>query len=324
MVEQCRMRDGMRTNNERSNMKHVVMTSYFLLAVAAFAARLPPTPEYMDAKSAVKAHADFPLVGEYVATAGGKALQANMLKDGTFLVAEYQKGLPGAGWDGSAIASSVKTAEELKAALAGFKKAERTSVTMGKRAPTDAVLKFPDDVTNVKDGIMLAGAKTKKNLRSFKMHLEFKLPFKPGRNASHQDRGNSGIYIFNNYEVQVMDCFSLDYRHPENNAIKLESNHKQWCGALYKMKLPDVNMCYPPLRWQTYDIEFTAPEFEGGKKVKNARISVRHNGTLIHDDVELMKGTGAGAGRKQLAEGPVFFQAHGNKVMYRNVWAVGK
>jgi len=117
-------------------MKHTVSTFYFLfLVVTAFAAPKQAPPEYMDVKSACEAHPDFPLVGEYVARTGDRALQANMLKDGTFLVAEYRKGLPGVGWDGSAIVSSVKTAEELRGILAGFHKAERTSVTMGEERP---------------------------------------------------------------------------------------------------------------------------------------------------------------------------------------------
>jgi hypothetical protein len=87
------------------------------------------------------------------------------------------------------------------------------------------------------------------------------------------------------------------------------------------MKTPDTHMAYPPLRWQTYDIDFMAPQFDGDKKIKNARITIFHNGIKIHDDVELKTGTGAGAKRPQLAKGPVFFQAHANPVVYRNVWA---
>jgi len=182
---------------------------------------------------------------------------------------------------------------------------------------------MPDGFSNVKNGILWAGGSTKKNVGSFKMHIEFMLPFKPSRNPSNQDRGNSGIYIFNNYEIQVIDSFALDFK-SENNAIKLESINKQWCGCFYKMKLADTNMAFPPLTWQTYDIEFSAPVLENGVKVKNARITVFHNGIKIHDNFELVTGTGNGAKRKQLAKGPIYFQNHGNPTMFRNVWIVNK
>ncbi|MDF7825648.1 DUF1080 domain-containing protein [Pontiellaceae bacterium B12227] len=288
---------------------------------ASGAPKKTPAPSYATVEAATKAHADFPMVGEYVSNDGKTAFQANMLPDGTFLVARYTGGLPGAGWDKSAIDSSIKTTDQLKATVKDFQKVERTSPTLGKPQPADAILKFPADFTNVKDGILLGGGVTKKELSSFRLHLEFMMPFKPGRNLSNQDRGNSGIYIFNNYEVQVMDSFGLDFEHPENNANKIESKNNQWCGSLYKAKLPDVNMTFPPLQWQTYDIDFTAPVFDGKKKIKNARVTVRHNGVLIHDDYELLSGTGNGAKKPQLAEGPLFFQAHGNQVMYRNIWA---
>jgi len=279
-----------------------------------------PTTVYTDAESANRAVAGFPMVGEYVSNDQKSALQANLLKDGTFLVAIYQGGLPGDGWDRSALDSRKLTAGELKALLSNFRKLERESPTLGRPAPGNALLTLPDGFTNVKDGILMAGGKTKKDVGSFHMHLEFRLPFKPGRNPSNQDRGNSGIYIFNNYEIQILDSFALDLN-STNNAIQPESKNKQWCGSLYKTKLPDVSMVYPPLRWQTYDIDFQAPGFSEGEKVKNARVTVRHNGVLIHDDVELKTGTGNGARKKQLAKGPVFFQSHGNPVQFRNVWA---
>ena len=153
------------------------------------------------------------------------------------------------------------------------------------------------------------------------MHLEFIMPYKPHRNPSNQDKGNSGIYIYNNYEVQVLDSFGLDYTAKEF-PFKTNSQPFQWCGCLYKMKMADYNVCLPALRWQTYDIEFTAPVFEGDKKVKNAILTVYHNGVKIHDKVELEKGTGAGARRKQLARGPIIFQDHGNPTRFRNVWLV--
>jgi hypothetical protein len=257
-------------------------------------------------------------VGEYLAAE--EAMQVTLLKDGRFLAATYQGGLPGAGWDGSAIRSEVLTAEALAPRLNSFTRTERTSPTLGAEAPPDAVLKFPDDFTAVTNGIMMVGGRTKKDLASFRMHLEFMVPLKPGINPSNQDRGNSGIYIFNNYELQVIDSFALDLN-TTNNAVEAESLNTQWCGALYKLKAPAVHMAYPPLCWQTFDIEFRAPVFENARRIRNARITIYHNGVCIHDDVELESGTGQGAKRKQLAAGPVFFQHHGNPVLFRNIWA---
>ena len=80
-------------------------------------------------------------------------------------------------------------------------------------------------------------------------------------------------------------------------------------------------MCYPPLTWQTYDVNFKAARYEGAKKVKNARVTLRHNGVVIHDDVELPKGTPG-----KSPEGPdplgVYLQGHGNPVVFRNVWVL--
>ena len=295
-----------------------------ILLLATFSVRaadLLPTPVWTDPDIAMQDISGFFMVGEYLSKEGKTALQTTLLKGGDFLTATYLGGLPGAGWDKSPIKSEKLNPEVLTARLRNYTKTERKSPTLRKPAPSDAVLVFPDGFTNIEDGLMLAGGKTVKDLGSFHMHLEFMQPLKPGKNPSNQDRGNSGIYIFNNYEIQIIDTFALDYENPENNAIETESINKQWCGALYKMKRPDVNMTYPPLRWQTYDIDFTAPEFDGDQKVKNARITVLHNGVMIHNDVELKAGTGNGAKRPQLATGPIFFQNHHSPVVFRNIWA---
>ncbi|NQZ58547.1 MAG: DUF1080 domain-containing protein, partial [Lentisphaeraceae bacterium] len=268
-----------------------------------------------------KEHSGFKYQGEY--KKGSIAVQATVLKDGKFLVATYRGGLPGAGWDKTAIKSEVLSEGELQERVSDFTKVERVSPTMGKPAPANALLSMPSGFSNVKNGILHAGGKTKKDVGSFKMHVEFMLPFKPARNPSNQDRGNSGVYIYNNYEIQVIDSFALDFD-SKNNAIKLESINKQWCGCFYKLKLADVNMALPALVWQTYDIDFTAPVIENGTKIKNGRITVLHNGVKIHDDFELLTGTGAGARRKQLGRGPIYFQNHGNPTVFRNVWIVEK
>lgn len=303
----------------------VLFLTICLISIQANSASKEKVKVWTDAETAKAEHPGFAVQGEYKGKNDGAAIavQATVLNDGKFLVATYQGGLPGAGWDKSKIKSQVLSLEEVKSLTASMEKVNRVSPTMGKKAPDNAALKMPDDFTKVKDGILQAGGQTKKDVGSFEMHVEFMLPFKPGRNPSNQDRGNSGIYIFNNYEIQVIDSFALDFD-TENNAIKAESLNKQWCGCLYKMKLADVNMALPPLSWQTYDIEFTAPVMEGGKKVKNARLTVYHNGVKIHDDFELETGTGAGAKRKQLDKGPIFFQDHGNPAVFRNVWIVEK
>lgn len=152
---------------------------------------------------------------------------------------------------------------------------------------------------------------TKREFRDFQLHVEFKTPQLPP-DVRGQARGNSGVYLQRRYEVQILDSFGLP---PGNNE----------CGALYRVRAPDKNVCKQPGQWQTFDIAFHAARFEGdGKnatKVKNARITVRQNGVLIHDDVEIPKKTGAG--RPEGPEpGPILLQDHRNEVEFGNIWIV--
>jgi len=156
-------------------------------------------------------------------------------------------------------------------------------------------------------GFMLAGATTKRAFGDFHLHVEFRTPFMPL--AKGQARGNSGAYLQERYEVQILDSFGLE-------GVKNE------CGALYRTKAPDINMCYPPLSWQTYDIYFRAARFDpSGQKVADTRITVVHNGVIVHNNYALPNKTGAGK-----PEGPeprpIRFQDHGNPVVYRNIWLV--
>jgi hypothetical protein len=154
----------------------------------------------------------------------------------------------------------------------------------------------------------MQGATSKDAFKSHQLHLEFCLPYMP--EARGQGRGNSGLYVAGRYEIQLLDSFGLEGKDNE-------------CGGIYKISRPAVNMCLPPLSWQTYDLEFTAPTFDdSGKKVANGRITVRHNGVVIHDNIELPHPTPGGKGGAESDPGPIFLQDHGNPVRYRNIWVV--
>jgi len=152
---------------------------------------------------------------------------------------------------------------------------------------------------------------TKKDYRDFKLHIEFNVPEMPP-DVKGQGRGNSGVYLQRRYEVQILDSYGLP---AENNG----------CGSLYRVKAPDKNACKKPGEWQSFDIIFHAARFKGqgenARKDKNARITVWHNGVLIHDDVEIPNKTGSGQPEGP-EPGPILLQEHGNEVMFRNIWII--
>jgi hypothetical protein len=130
----------------------------------------------------------------------------------------------------------------------------------------------------LKDGVIevLPGSGSlvsKKKFLNFQLHIEFRTPFMPDQTG--QKRGNSGVYMQGRYELQVLDSYGLEGADNE-------------CGGIYKVTRPRVNMCAPPLQWQTYDVTFTAAQFnKAGQKVKPALITVIHNGVPIHENLIL-------------------------------------
>ena len=152
-------------------------------------------------------------------------------------------------------------------------------------------------------------ALTKKKFGSIHLHAEFRTAFMPEHKG--QGRSNSGFYIQNRYECQVLDSYGL-------------AGLPNECGGMYRAVPPRVNMCAPPGQWQSYDIFFRAPKFDasGAKQIEGAHITVVHNGVLIHNDVVMQKGTGNGGRRKPIAKEFLLLQDHGNPVEFRNVWAV--
>lgn len=143
---------------------------------------------------------------------------------------------------------------------------------------------------------------------AFKLHVEFRVPYEPG--GAGQGRGNSGVYVQGRYEVQILDSYGL----------KSKNND---CGAIYEVAAPSENACKAPSVWQSYDIEFTSPKFENGKKTEPARMTVYHNGVKIHDNVSIpVDNTRAGLGGDASKPGPILLQDHGHPVQFRNIWLV--
>ena len=193
---------------------------------------------------------------------------------------------------------------------------ERSSPTLGQPPPEGAVPLFDgsgldhwrDGAEMTSEGLLKQGAFTAEEYGDMRLHVEAKLGFMPEHR--NQRRGNSGLYLQNRYEVQVLDSFALP---PAVNGN----------ASLYNVSTPLVNASLPPLSWQTYDIFFRAPRFDReGDKTENARVSVYLNGVLVQDDLELERGTGAGGRREEVARAAVDLQDHTGPVRFRNVWLV--
>jgi hypothetical protein len=314
-----------------------------LVAIASFAWAYGP--QYTDP---TKTDADFPHQGEYAGevTKDGETIKFGVqiiaLGKGKFHAVAYHGGLPGDGWDKS---DKIEADGELKDGSVSFKsdmgsgtikdgtmvisdkdgnevaklkKVTRESPTLGAKAPEGAIVLFDGTKADafeggkIEDGLLCQGVTSKQKFGSHKLHLEFRTPYSPEERG--QGRGNSGLYLQGRYEVQVLDSFGL----------KGEQNE---CGGIYSVGAPSVNMCLPPLAWQTYDVDYTAGEFDkDGKVVKNPRVTVQHNGVVIHKDIELPgeRNTTAAPVAAGPAAGPVYLQDHGNPVRYRNVWVVEK
>src|SRR6266568_5277462 len=305
------------------------------LALAADLFAADDKPTFLDPATSGQDYVD---QGEYKNDWGGAQVIA--LGEGNFRMVTFRGGLPGGGWDkefkqetsgkreGDKIVFT--GANNYRAELANGKisittaeggpytmeKTERKSPTLDAKPPPGAIVLFDGTTADAWDGghvderhLLAAGCKSKESFTNFTAHLEFLLPFKPlGRG---QDRGNSGVYLQDRYEVQVLDSFGL----------KGENNE---CGGIYSKVKPSVNMCLPPLVWQTYDIDFQAAKFDAdGKKTKNAVATVKHNGVAIHDRAEIDGPTGGGAPETPQG-GPIQLQGHGSPVFYRNIWVVEK
>lgn len=309
------------------------------------AAPKPPPPKAYDKPE--ESDADFPIQGEYAGELNNKkyGVQIWAQGGGKFEAVTYPGGLPGDGWNGDrekvrraqgqregakavfhvpdknltaeVDGATITVSDGQGAKICEFSRTVRTSPTEGARPPEGAVVLFGGKDANrflksrvTEDGLLMEGATSEDTFTDFSAHVEFRLAYTPeGRG---QGRSNSGVYLQGRYEVQVLDSFALEGKDNE-------------CGGLYKVAGPQVNMCYPPLTWQTYDIDFTAAKYDAeGKKTANARVTVKHNGVLIQDNRELSGVTGGAIAKEENKPGPIFLQNHNNPVRFRNIWVKAK
>jgi len=266
------------------------------------------------------------------------------LGSGTFRLVLYPGGLPGDGWNEKIrfrstaerqeeqITFKLQDAGPLKKAVlrentfivrsredrtvGEAQKVQRTSPTLGEKPPDEAIVLFDgtretfrdhwrEGASMTEDGLLKQGAKSRDRFRDAKLHMEFRLPFKP--DARGQDRGNSGVYLQGRYEIQLLDSFGLK---PAKNR----------CGAIYDVHAPKVDATFPPLTWQTYDVRFHAAEYTNGEKTEPATMTVRHNGVVIHKKASIPKATRAAPFDEGSIAGPLYLQDHGNPVRFRNIW----
>ena len=188
--------------------------------------------------------------------------------------------------------------------------------------PSDAIVLFDGgdlsawenaDNWSVEDGAMVSGkgdARTKESFGDCQLHIEWSAPA-PAK-GSGQGRGNSGIFLMNAYEIQVLDSFE--------NKTYFDGQ----AGAIYKQTPPQVNATRPPGEWNVYDIIWTAPRFDDGGSLKSpAYITALHNGVLILNHFELKGDTPYHRPpryQKHAARLPIRLQDHGNPIRFRNIW----
>lgn len=187
--------------------------------------------------------------------------------------------------------------------------------------PSDAIVLFDGkDLSQWEGGerwtieddyaISTCGIQTKQPFGDCQLHVEWASP--PEVKGSGQGRGNSGVYLMGQYEVQILDSYDND------------TYFDGQAGSLYKQSPPLVNASRKPGEWQTYDIIFKAPRFnEDGNVEQPAVMTVLHNGVLIQDHFELKGGTAwhkPPSYAKHPPKLPLHLQFHGNPVRFRNIW----
>ncbi len=185
--------------------------------------------------------------------------------------------------------------------------------------PADAVVLFDGtdcahwrSAWTIDGGALVAGGGdlvSKEEFGDCQLHIEWATP-DPAQGGG-QGRGNSGVFLMERYEVQVLDSFGSQ-TYADGQA-----------GALYGQRPPLVNVCRPPGRWQVYDIVFRAPRFAGEAIREPALLTVLHNGVVLHHALAVLGPTAHRAAPQQqphAAKAPIKLQDHGNPMRFRNIW----
>ena len=330
-------------------MKTLTLLAFTLLPFTALRAEdaKKPAPPQAWIDPAKVDDEDFAIQGEYVGEHDGTQVGVQIWAQGggKFEAVGYKGGLPGDGWDQDKAAvtrtigmraAGEKTVsflhDEIKATVDGksilimnlqgerifeLNRASRESATMGAKPPAGAVVLFDGkDAAHfpgakvTPEGLLENGSTSSDKFGDSTLHVEFMLSYMPA--ARGQGRSNSGVYLQGRYEVQVLDSFALEGKNNE-------------CGGIYTIAAPKVNMCFPPLTWQTYDVDFTAAKYDAdGKKISHARMTVKHNGVVIHENVDVPHTTTSAPVKEENSPGPLYLQNHGNPVRYRNIWMLAK
>jgi hypothetical protein len=324
------------------SLQILVASILLLVCLPAAAAPKAPPKAWTDPAVALREDPDFAIQGEYAdATTGAQVIA---LGDGRFDAYLLEGGLPGAGWtpgkartvlhggrsgeevvfedDAGKTITTIRKDRMVVVGTNGEKRelvrTERQSPTLGAKPQAGAVVLFDGSSAEAWENgksenrhLLATGCTSKQRFADYTLHLEFRTPYMPA--ARGQQRGNSGVYHSGRWETQILDSFGLDGKDNE-------------CGGIYSVSKPRLNMCLPPLAWQTYDVEFTAAKFDAsGKRTAWPRITVRLNGVLVHENLELAKDfTTSAPITKPLdgPDGPVFLQDHGNPVVFRHIWIV--
>lgn len=173
---------------------------------------------------------------------------------------------------------------------------------------------FKPSKWKIVDGILVSGPgglSSNESYGDFQMYLEWRTPDPAISMEKPMNMGNNGLKLMGLYEIQIFDSYTCKI-YADGSA-----------GAVYGQTPPLVNVCRKPGEWQTFEIFFTVPVFEGDKLVKPGYVTVLHNGVFIHNHTEIL---GKTAHKKEqlytahAARLPFYFAGHGSPVEFRNIW----